>query len=413
VIEVAEPDDEAGNRLAGPGSTAGTVASKPKRHAICSFVDLRSRTAHGLLDCQLHSPAHDNAMRLAARAEGFVEWLALRTGWVPVPLIESHVAATLARSIMAGVELGIFDAVALETLSAEAVAARCNTNPQATALLLKALAASNYLRVKDGQYALTRKSRKWLVSGSRNSIRDKLLLQKIEWRWLAELEDFVRTGQPLDFHSTMSAGERELYHRSMRALAGVGGREVAWRIPVPKSATLMLDLGGSHGHFAAEICRRIPGLRAEILDLPEAIETAAPILAEEGLEDRLVHVAGDVRQADLGAERYDLVLMSNLAHHLDEQTNRDVVLRIARSLKPNGVFVIQEPVVPDDPAEAGQLGTLLGLYFALQSRPGVRTWRIADMQSWQHDAGLQLRKPVRLRTAPGWVQQAARRSGRA
>lgn len=350
-------------------------------------------------------------MRLAAWAEGFVEWLALRLGWVPVPLIESHVAATLARSIMAGVELGIFDALAREPLSAEAVAVRCDTDPHATGLLLKALTASNYLRVEDEQYALTRKSRKWLVSGSRNSVRDKLLLQKIEWRWLAELEDFVRSGRPLDFHSTMSDGERDLYHRSMRALAGVAGREVAWRIPVPKSAMLMLDLGGSHGHFAAEICRRVRGLRAEILDLPEAIQTAAPILAEEGLGDRLTHVTGDVRQTDLGAERYDLVLMSNLAHHLDEQTNRDVALRVARSLKPNGVFVIQEPVVPDSAAEAGQLGSLLGLYFALQSRPGVRTWTIADMQSWQRGAGLYLRKPVRLRTAPGWVQQAAHRSG--
>jgi SAM-dependent methyltransferase len=351
-------------------------------------------------------------MRLAARAEGFVEWAALRLGWVPVPLIETHVAATLARSIMAGVELGIFDTLAREPLSAEAVAACCDTDPQATALLLKALAACNYLRVKDEQYALTGKSRKWLVSGSPNSVRDKLLLQKIEWRWLAELEDFVRSGRPLDFHSTMSDGERELYHRSMRALAGIAGREVAWRIPVPKSSRLMLDLGGSHGHFAAEICRRVPGLRAEILDLPEAVETAAPMLVEEGLGDRLTHVGGDVRKTDLGAERYDLVLMSNLAHHLDEQTNRDVVLRVARSLKPNGVFVIQEPVVPDSAAEAGQLGSLLGLYFALQSRPGVRTWTIADMQSWQTAAGLHLHKPVRLRTAPGWVQQAARRNGR-
>jgi SAM-dependent methyltransferase len=352
-------------------------------------------------------------MRLAARSENFLEWLALRLGWVPTPLIESHVAATLARSIMAGVELGLFDALAPEPLSAEAVAARCATDPQATALLLKALAACQYLRVKDGEYALSRKSRKWLVSGSRNSVGDKLLLQKIEWRWLAELEDFVRSGHPLDFHSTMSEDERDLYHRSMRALAGVAGREVAWRIPMPNSPKLMLDLGGSHGHFAAEICRRVPGLRAEILDLPEAVKAAAPMLAEEGLGDRLTHVAGDVRQADLGAERYDLVLMSNLAHHLDEQTNRDVVLRVARALKPNGVFVIQEPVVPDDPAEAGQLGSLLGLYFALQSRPGARTWTIADMQSWQRDAGLQLRKSARLRTAPGWVQQAARRSGRA
>lgn len=350
-------------------------------------------------------------MRLGVRAEGFLERVALRFGWVPVPLVESHVAATLARSIVAGVELGVFDVLAAEPLPAHLLAARCGTDPRATALLLDALAACDYLRLDAERYVLTAKSRRWLLDRGPDSIRDKILLQKIEWHWLAELEDFVRTGTPLDFHRTMTDSERELYHRSMRALAGVAGREVARRIPLPKSPRLMLDLGGAHGHFAAEICRRVHGLRAEILDLPEAVQNAAPMLAAEGLGNRLVHVTGDVRQADLGTKRYDLILMSNLAHHLDEQTNRDVLMRGAKSLKPNGIFVLQEPVFADGGREAGQLGSLLGLYFALQSRPGARTWTVADMQSWEADAGLHPYRPVHLRTAPGWVQQAARQSG--
>jgi SAM-dependent methyltransferase len=244
-----------------------------------------------------------------------------------------------------------------------------------------------------------------------NSIRDKILLQKIEWRWLAELEDFIRTGTPLNFHGAMTDGQRDLYHRSMRALAGIAGREVARRIPLPKSPKLMLDLGGSHGHFAAEICRRVRGLHAEVLDLPEAVEKASAMLASEGLGDCLTHVIGDVRHVDLGRERYDLILMSNLAHHLDEKTNRDVLRRSAQSLKPNGVFVMQEPVFSGDGRETGQLGSLLGLYFALQSSPGAQTWTVADMQRWEVSAGLHLYRPVHLRSAPGWVQQAARRTG--
>jgi len=73
------------------------------------------------------------------------------------------------------------------------------------------------------------------------------------------------------------------------------------------------------------------------------------------------------------------------------------------------VFVIQEPVRPTRPAEAGQVGALLGLYFALQSRPGVQAWSVDEMAAWQRAAGLRPRRAVRLRTAPGWVQQAALR----
>jgi SAM-dependent methyltransferase len=172
----------------------------------------------------------------------------------------------------------------------------------------------------------------------------------------------------------------------------------------------MVDLGGSHGHFAAELCRRHPGLSAEVLDLPDAIEAAAPMLAAEGLGERLVHRPGDVVTADLGVEQYDVVLMSNLAHHLDREQNLALAAKVARALRPGGAFVIQEPARGQRPGEAGQMPALLGLYFALQSRPGVRTWTIGEMAAWQRAAGLKVRRARRLRTAPGWVQQAAIRA---
>jgi SAM-dependent methyltransferase len=348
-------------------------------------------------------------MKLGVLPESLLERLGLWLGLVPAPLLETHVAATLARSIMAGVELGLFEALDAGPLSAAALAARCGTDPHATVALAEALRGCGYLALADGCYRLSPQSRRWLLSTSPQSIRDKILLQAIEWRWLAGLEDFVRTGRPLDFHAAMSESERDLYHRSMRALARIAAPEAARRMPTPRGASLMLDLGGSHGHFAAEVCRRTPGLRAEVMDLPEAVMTAAPLLAAEGLGDRVVHVIGDVLLAPLGEARFDLILMSNLAHHLDDAENRALAGRCARALKPGGVFVIQEPVHPSRPAAAGQTGTLLGLYFALQSRPGVGTWTLETLVGWQTDAGLRPCKTVRLRTAPGWVQQSARR----
>jgi SAM-dependent methyltransferase len=221
------------------------------------------------------------------------------------------------------------------------------------------------------------------------------------------LEQFVRSGRPLDFHEAMTSEERDLYHRGMRALAGLSAAEVARRTPLPAGARRMLDLGGSHGHFAAEICRRHPGLSAEVIDLPDAIEAAAPLLVAEGLGKRLVHRPGNATTVDLGVEQYDLVLMSNLAHHLDAEQNGDLARRVALALRPGGAFVIQEPARAERPGEAGQIPALLGLYFAMQSRPGVRTWTIGEMAGWQRSAGLAVKRARHLRTAPGWVLQAA------
>lgn len=346
-------------------------------------------------------------MKIGAIPESALEWLALKLELAPRALIDTHAAMLLSRMVMAGAELKVFDALSARPLTGEEVASACRTAAAPTALLLDALAASGYLRLKGGRFALTRRARPWLIDADPSSVRDKLLLQIIEWRWLQTLEDFVRTGRPLDFHSTMTAEERSLYHRSMRALAGVAGSEVANRIPMPPAARRMLDLGGSHGHFAAEICRRHSAVFADVMDLPDAIEASAPLLAAEGLGDRLVHRPGDAMTACLGVEQYDLVLMSNLAHHFDAEQNRELARRVARALRPGGVFVIQEPARSDRPGRAGQIPALLGLYFAMQSQPDVRTWTVEEMADWQRSSGLTVRRAKPLRSAPGWVLQAA------
>lgn len=348
-------------------------------------------------------------MRIGVYPESFIERLGLWLGLVPVPLLETHISATLARSIMAGVELEIFESLEASSLTATDIAKQCRTDPKATVLLLDALVACGYLGLTRGQYALLSGSRRWLLRSSPNSVRDKILLQAIEWQWLAHLEEFVLTGKSLDFHATMSNRERALYHRSMRCLAGIAGREVAWRTPVPRTARRMLDLGGSHGHFAASICRRHRQLTAQVLDLPDAVKESASLLAAEGLGERVVHFAGDVNQTDLGSEQYDLVFMSNLAHHLTQDQNRKLAQGIARALRPGGIFVIQEAVRSANPEQAGQMGTLLGLYFALQSKADVTSWTISDLRNWQLEAGLTPLRAVQLRSAPGWMQQSARR----
>jgi hypothetical protein len=99
--------------------------------------------------------------------------------------------------------------------------------------------------------------------------------------------------------------------------------------------------------------------------------------------------------------------MSNLAHHLTDAENADLAKRIARALRVGGIFVLQEAIRPSSPHRAGQTGTLLGLYFALQSKLDVTSWTTADMRRWQTEAGLALLKTRRLQTAPGWVQQSA------
>jgi len=167
----------------------------------------------------------------------------------------------------------------------------------------------------------------------------------------------------------------------------------------------MLDIGGSHGYYSVVVCRRHAGLRATVLELPQAIEHAAPILAAEGMGDRVVHLAGDALCDDLGSERYDLVMTSQVVHHFSEEQNRDLTRRVARSLRPKGVFAIVEEFRPSTARRARQLGGLLDFYFALTSRSG--TWSEGQLASWQREAGLEPRRAIKFLSAPGIGIQAA------
>ncbi len=344
-------------------------------------------------------------MKLTVSGESAMERLVLALGIPPVTLMDTHMSFMRARAIMVGTKLGVFDALTAGPRPAAAIAERCGTSAGATEKLLNALVGSGYLVFANAKYALSAVARKWVTSDSPTSMRDKVLFEFVEWDLIGHFEEYVRTGIPLEMHGSLSGEQWGLYQRAMRTLSGLAAPEVVRRTPMPGGATTMLDIGGSHGFISVAMCRKYPALRAVILDLPAAVAQAAPILAKEGMGDRVTHRAGDALTADLGTAAWDCIYVSQLLHHFDEPTNRALVQRMAHALRPNGVLVVLEMIRPASPTEAGQVGALLDLYFALTSQSG--TWSIEEMQGWQRDAGLVVQKPIRLRTVPGAAEIVA------
>jgi SAM-dependent methyltransferase len=345
-------------------------------------------------------------MKVGVIPENPIERLVLRLGRVPTPMFDTMIAVLLARTIIVATKLGVFEALASGPLTAQEVAAQVRADPRATAKLLNALVAARYAAVADGRYTLAPVAAKWLLRNSPQSLYDNMLFRFVEWEAIGHCEEYVRTGKPIDVHRSISGDEQwGLYQRGMRSLAGPSAAEVAHRTPVRSGARDLLDIGGSHGYHSVVLCRRHPGLRAVVLDLPEAVKQAAPILAQEGMGDRVTHRIGNALTDDLGAGAWDVVFVAYLVHHFDDATNREFARRVARALRPGGAFVIQELVRPDAHSAADQQGALLDLYFALTSESG--TWSYDEMAAWQRAAGLEPQKPIRFRSVPGSGQQVA------
>jgi SAM-dependent methyltransferase len=330
-------------------------------------------------------------MRDELIADGSIESTVPPAGRRLSPILEGYGMANT-QALLVAARIGLFEALEPKPLSAADVASDCDTDQFATEKLCNLLVGMDYLDVdQSGMYRLSDDARRRLTGP--DSVIDSLLMKELEWRWLAGLEAFVRDGSRGDAHDSMSSDDWQLYQRGMRSNAGVIAPLVARRMPVPDGAAEMLDLGGSHGYYSVAICRRHKALRATVLDLPQAVEHARPLLEAEGMGDRVTMKTGNALHDELGTDAFDIVFLGYLVHHFEDAANRELMKRAARALRPGGVVVIFEATrVP--PGKTDEVGSFFDLYFALTSRAGLYTFD--EMAGWQRDAGLTPRKPILL-----------------
>ena len=125
---------------------------------------------------------------------------------------------------------------------------------------------------------------------------------------------------------------RELQDQTAAATAGLTVRD-------------MLELGIGTGETARRVLAEHPGARLVAIDSsPEMLERARAAFPEADL--------GLARLEDpLPEGPFDLVYSALAVHHLDGAGKRGLFGRVAEVLKPGGVFVLADVVVPEDPAD--------------------------------------------------------------
>jgi 2-polyprenyl-3-methyl-5-hydroxy-6-metoxy-1,4-benzoquinol methylase len=346
-------------------------------------------------------------MKIKLQPENPLEWIALKMNLAPTPLVDTQIAFNAARAIMAAAEVGIYEALGKSEKTAKEISIICKTNTHATTQLLNCLVGIGYLNWSGERYSLKSKYHKWLLKESESNLIAKLRFQLIEWNWMAMLEEYVRTGKTLQLHSSVNEQEWNLYQEGMRDLSINTAKDLAGKIPVPKNATAMLDIGGSHGLYSIELCKKYSQLSSTVLELPHAIESASAIAKRYDTTGRVKYKAGNALEDDLGNEQYDIIMINNVVHHFTAEQCTDLAKKIAGALKPGGIYIIGEFVRSDKPGEGGVVAATSGLYFSVISASG--NWSEPEMQWWQKNAGLKNEKPITTMAIPGWKMIVARK----
>jgi hypothetical protein len=334
------------------------------------------------------------------------ERIALAAGAVPVPLIDLSFGVLKARMIMAGVKLGVFNALAREAHTPESLAATIKADASCLELLLRSLVHAGYLQLDGARYSLSKLARQTMVDGAAREMTGFALWHYTQWEFIEHLETLIQTGQGVDFHVTMSDAEAwGHYQKAMLEVARFDAPVLAKHVPVRQGATRLLDLAGSHGLMGATVARKHPGLSCTVIDLPAALHHARHLAQKEGHADIVEHRPGNIVTDDLGTG-WDVVLLSNILHHFTPENVRAIMRRAFNALGRDGTVAIWELERPA-PGKKPSEGDAVALFFRLTSSAAAYSGE--EYAAWLSDAGFNRAKIVRPTLRPGNVLIHARR----
>ena len=307
----------------------------------------------------------------------------------PDPFLDTFTQLVAARTVSTAVMLGVFEALHEAPATAPGLADRLGLDPLGAETLATALLTLGYLeRDGGGELRNTPVTERMLVASSPESIATFAGAQAdLHWEILGLLPDAVRSGRPYAMHEERR-DDRERWEAYIRGLFEISRHEQDDNAALVEvdDPRLLADVAGGHGGFAMAMCRRHPGLRATVIDLPPSAAVGRRIVEEEGFADRISYREGDVFELGLG-ENLDVVSVFNLVHHLPEERDRELCRRARAALRPGGSLVIGDSARPEPGEPVSEHGAISSLLFYAWSHS--RNFTPSEIARWIGEAGFE------------------------
>ena len=338
-----------------------------------------------------------------------LENILARLNVLPMPLVDTPLSAGIAKVLVTACELDLFDTLGKQHMTLEALAQKVQCDPQGLQLLLQLLVSAGYLRQQNGQYANTGLAKRWLTSTSSVSIAPYVIHSPDIVAIWDRMPEVVRTNQQAmhmpyaeDANNPETARLLARHYAGLASLATALGREITLRVQLPRSATKLLDVGGSHAAYSALFCRKYPRLHATVMDIQAGIEAGQRTAKLMKLESRMDFLCADIVQDDFSeglVEQFDAALYFHIAHLLQPELNQATLIKVAKTLKPGGMLVYADQIT--DQTHGSKLASLMVQFMALTvTTIGGTCYPFPTVKGWLEEAGLGKVKSYRLIT-PG------------
>jgi 2-polyprenyl-3-methyl-5-hydroxy-6-metoxy-1,4-benzoquinol methylase len=291
--------------------------------------------------------------------------------------------------IEAAVKSKVFDVLDQGAKTVEQLAAATGASPRGLRAILDALVAFNFAARKGNRYSLTPESAAFLVStkpGYHGGIFNMMSAQMIPG-WL-RLSEAVRSGKPVVSVNDNSEGE-EFFVELVTSLFPLGykaSRVLGEHLGVPKAkaAISVLDLGAGSGVWGIGLAHLSPHVTIRAVDWPKVLAVTKSTAQRHGVGDRLTTAAGDLLEADFGAN-HNIATIGHILHSEGPERSRQLLRKTFAALAPGGTVAIAE-FLPNEERTGPPSALIFAVNMMLHTDVGD-TFTFNEIAGWLREAG--------------------------
>ncbi|MBA4189196.1 MAG: methyltransferase type 12 [Planctomycetaceae bacterium] len=275
------------------------------------------------------------------------------TGPSPALLFDTLNAFQRTEALRAAIELDLFTLLAAGVSTPEQLASACKASPRGVRILADYLTILGFLRKQGDQYALTQDSAVFLNRQSPayvGGVLEFMLTPQLR-ECFENLTAAVRKG------GTATSAEGTVSHDNPIWVAFARAMGPMMQLPAKLLVNLVggdaqqplrvLDVAAGHGLFGLAIAEHYPEARITALDWPNVLAVATENAQRAGVAERYALLPGSAFEVDWGGP-YDVVLLTNILHHFDLPTCRQLAAKAHAALAPGGRAITLEFIPESD-----------------------------------------------------------------
>ena len=300
-------------------------------------------------------------------------------------------------TLVAGVELGVFDALdRLGPCCIEPLAEELRVSALHLRHLCDALATVGFLEQHLDVYELGETAERYLCTDGAASMAALVRVAPgplTNWEQLAQT---IRTGvvaQPIERDPAAFYGPlvQATFPTQFRAASRLGLR-LGW---ARRPGLRVLDLGAGHAPWSLAVLEQSTSATAVVNDLIGVVEGAERTADERGLASRVEVRPGDFHEIHIEPGAYDIVILGHICRTEGHERALALVCRAMVALRPGGQVLIAD-YFADDERTTQPFGVQMGLTMLANTERG-RMITHSQAVGWLQQAGfvrIRLLEPI-------------------